>query len=433
MESKKKGSMENVTLQAVPMNQRKSWLTVALIQAGIMISIPCIMVGATLASGLALSEAIIAVVAGFAIAVFFMTLIGMQSSDLGRPMCVAASSAFGKTGVRIFMMILFSCALICWFGYQTIVCGEAFSNLLGEFFGIKFSVTASTVIWGIIMMITAVWGINALGWLNNIAIPALVVIIIIAAIIAFRTYGAASLTGYVPPADTQISVMAGIAMAFGGQSCGMAVTGDITRFQKSRKDTFLSTVIGVFPVSIIMITLGYMLSVMTGDPDISNILCTLGMPVLGMLVLILATWTTNTTNSYSAGIDMVMLFGSGDKSRALMTAIAGVLGTILALTGIMYHFGMFLTLCGAAFGPVAGVMVADYWIIRKGNPDNWFYKDGFDWIGIISWAAGVVYTLVGGTDYAIFIGIVISFVLYLVLRKFIKEKRRVVDESESEI
>lgn len=48
----------------------------------------------TLASGLALGDAVIAIVVGFAVAVFFMTLLGMQSSDLGRPMCVVASSAF---------------------------------------------------------------------------------------------------------------------------------------------------------------------------------------------------------------------------------------------------------------------------------------------------------------------------------------------------
>ena len=297
-----KGTMESVTLGRVPDSERKNWWTVALIQAGIMISIPCIMVGSTLASGMGLGDATIAIVVGYAMAVFFMTLIGMQSSDLGRPMCVVASSAFGKTGVRIFMMTLFSVALICWFGYQTVVCGEAFSNLLKEFFGINFSVTASIILWGVIMLVTAVWGINALGWLNNIAIPALVIVIGIAAVIAFNTYGTEALVTYQPQADTQISILAGIAMAFGGQSCGMVVTGDITRFQKSRKDTVLATVLGVFPVSIIMIILGYVLSVMTGDADISNILCILGLPLLGMLVLIAATWTTNTTNSYSAGI-----------------------------------------------------------------------------------------------------------------------------------
>ena len=37
-----KGTMESVTLSRVPDEQRKNWWTVALIQAGIMISIPCL-------------------------------------------------------------------------------------------------------------------------------------------------------------------------------------------------------------------------------------------------------------------------------------------------------------------------------------------------------------------------------------------------------
>ena len=279
------------------------------------------------------------------------------------------------------------------------------------------------------MMLTAVWGINALGWLNNVAIPALLIVIVVAAVICFNTYDVSVLASYGPPAETQISLLAGVAMAFGGQSCGMVVTGDITRFQKTRKDTILSTVIGVFPVSLLMIVLGYMLAVMTGDSDISNILCTLGLPVLGMLVLILATWTTNTTNSYSAGIDMVMLFGTSEKSRSVMTLIAGAVGTILALTGIMNTFMDFLNICGAAFGPVAGVIVADYWIVRKGNPDNWFYKTGFDWVGIVSWLAGVLFTVLVLTDYSVFLGIVLSFVLYIALRKVVPEKRNVAEEE----
>ncbi len=49
-----KGTMESVTLGRVPDSERKNWWTVALIQAGIMISIPRIMVGSTLASGMGL-------------------------------------------------------------------------------------------------------------------------------------------------------------------------------------------------------------------------------------------------------------------------------------------------------------------------------------------------------------------------------------------
>lgn len=432
MNKNNNNSMETVILGRVPASERKSWINIAAIQAGIMISIPCIMLGQTLATGMSLGNAVAATVIGFAVSVVLMTLIGMQSSDLGRPMSVAASSAFGKVGIRIFLTTLFSVALICWFGYQTVVCGQAFANLCSEFFVFHINITLSTVIWGVVMLVTAMYGINALGWLNNIAVPALIIVTISGTIIAINTYGLEALYAYVPEKGSEISLFQGIVMVFGAQSCGTVVTGDITRFQRSRKDTFLSTVIGVFPVSLIMIIMGYIMAVLTGESDISMILCTLGLPLLGMIVLILATWTTNTTNSYSAGIDMTMLFNAKDKYRSLMTAIAGIAGTILAVTGIMNTFMTFITVCGYAFGPVAGVMIADYWFYRKADPDKWFYKEGIDWVAVISWAAGVALTVVMSTDLAVFIGMVLSFVLYLILRKFIPEKRNIVVETATE-
>ena len=65
----------------------------------------------------------------------------------------------------------------------------------------------------------------------------------------------------------------------------------------------------------------------------------------------------------------------------------------------------------------------------KGNPDNWFYKAGFDWVGIVSWLAGVLFTVLVLTDYSVFLGIVLSLVLYIALRKVVPEKRNVVEEE----
>ena len=42
----------------------------------------------------------------------------------------------------------------------------------------------------------------------------------------------------------------------------------------------------------------------------------------------------------------------------------------------------------------------------------------------------MIFTFIFGNDYAVFIGIVLSFVLYLILRKIIQEKQNIVDEVE---
>ena len=47
----------------------------------------------------------------------------------------------------------------------------------------------------------------------------------------------------------------------------------------------------------------------------------------------------------------------------------GIVGTFLSVIGIINYFTGFLTLLGVAIPPVAGVMVVDYYILRRGRKD----------------------------------------------------------------
>ena len=57
-QEKKTGNVESVTLEQVPMEERKSWADVAMIQAGIMICVPSLMLGGILAESMPMSQAI---------------------------------------------------------------------------------------------------------------------------------------------------------------------------------------------------------------------------------------------------------------------------------------------------------------------------------------------------------------------------------------
>lgn len=59
-----------------------------------------------------------------------------------------------------------------------------------------------------------------------------------------------------------------------------------------------------------------------------------------MLVLILATWTTNTGNAYNSGIAICNMFSLKDNMRSWMTLLAGVIGTLLSLLGFAVTFSI---------------------------------------------------------------------------------------------
>ncbi|MEF9921523.1 MAG: cytosine permease [Anaerovoracaceae bacterium] len=418
-EKKKKGSsIETTTLERVPMEDRKSWLDVALIQAGIMICVPSLMLGGILAEGMPLGAAITSGVVGYIIVIVLFCLMGVMGSDLGVPTCVTAVGGFGKKGARYLISTLIFISMIGWFAVQTSVCGDAFSNLFDRFFGISVPPVLSMVIWGFIMLITAVYGINALDKLNKVAVPALFVVTIVGCLLALKKYGTSQL--FVFDKEPTMTFIGGIVLTVSFMAAGCLAASDITRYQKTRKDTILSSVFGVMPAGVLMIVLGAIMTKVAQQYDITLVFCEVGIPILGMIVLIAATWTTNTTNAYSGGINAVLMFNLSENKRAIATMVSGVLGTICAIVGLAGHFESFLYILGDALLPTMGVILADYWIIGKGKPENYKIYDGFNWIGIISWLVGygIIKLIPYGVPFAQ--GIIGAGLLYIILAKVLK-------------
>lgn len=421
--------IETTTLQPVPMEERKSWIDVALIQAGLMICVPSLLLGGILAEGMELGEAILAGTIGYTIVIVLFCLMGIIGSDLGVPTCVTATSGFGRKGARYLVSSITFVSMIGWFAVQTKVCGSAFSNLLLESFHISFSDTLSTVVWGAVMLVTAVYGINALDKLNSVAVPALFVTTIVGCFMALHQFGTAGL--FKPNPHITMSFAQGVILTVNYMAAGCLAASDVTRYQRTRKDTILSSVIGVMPASILMVVLGAVMTKVAEQYDITLVFCEIGIPVIGMLVLIAATWTTNTMNAYSGGIDAVLMLNLPDNRRAAATMVSGALGTLCAVLGMADHFVDFLNILGDLMMPMIGVIIADYWLTGKGNPERFQEQREWNGIGVFSWLAGyaIIKLVSYGIPYAQ--GIAAAIVLYTLLRreKDLQEKKKKIGQN----
>ena len=173
-----------------------------------------------------------------------------------------------------------------------------------------------------------------------------------------------------------------------------------------------------------------MLAICTGSYDISVVLASSGLPLVGLIALILATWTTNVSNAYSGGLSLSVLLGQDEKKSQITTAVAGVIGTLLAAAGILNSIQGFLSLLSAIVPALMGTMIADYWILSRGRAENFELREGFHAPGLVSFFAGaLVACMTGGTfaaipflsflDLPFFIGpvngIVVSMLLYAVM------------------
>ena len=90
----------------------------------------------------------------------------------------------------------------------------------------------------------------------------------------------------------------------------------------------------------------------------------------------LATWTTNVTNAYSGGLALSNLLGFDESKFKVTTGISGAIGTLLAAFGLLNAFQGFLSLMSALIPPLAGVIIAAYWITGRGKKENFSFKEG---------------------------------------------------------
>ena len=425
-------------------SQRQSWLSIAAVWAGGMICVPCLMIGGVLTGGgLSLLVIVISILIGFGLICLYMIFIGMQACDTGLPVAVMASGALGEKGARYVISTLIAIACIGWFGIQSATCGQAFASMVAPLLGMEVTpafVSVSSIVWGVIMLATACAGFKGLKWLNYIAVPLLVIVCLyglIAGIVAHD--GGAAIAAYAP--ETSMGLVYGISMVVASFALGGVISADYCRFAKSRADVVKSSIVGVMPAGLFMLLTGALMSIVTGQYDISAILVSLGVPILGLVALVLATWTTNVTNAYSGGLALSNLLGFDEKRFKVTTGVAGAIGTLLAAFGLLNAFQGFLSLMSALIPPLAGVIIAAYWVTGKGKKENFSFRPGFSAAGLIAFLVGALVACFTGGTFANFPalaeampilketflvgpvnGIVVSLVLYVILAATLPKK-----------
>ena len=122
---------------------------------------------------------------------------------------------------------------------------------------------------------------------------------------------------------------------------------------------YLSYGVG-FPLILLLSGMPVLVS---AEPDLILSMTSLGLGVPALIVMVFATWTTNINNLYSASLSIARIL---PKARDWMiTLISGVIGTLLALAGIMDHFVDFLVLLGIVIPPIAGIYLTDYFLVGQ--------------------------------------------------------------------
>jgi NCS1 family nucleobase:cation symporter-1 len=222
---------------------------------------------------------------------------------------------------------------------------------------------------------------------------------------------------------------------------------DFTRYAKSQKAQALGQALGLPAAMTIYSFIGVAVTsasaVLFGHPiwDPVELLGRFHQPVvafIALVALLVATLNTNVaanvvspSNDFSNLNPRLISFRTG----GLITGVVGVLMMPWKLVSDFssYIFGWLVGYSGL-LGPIAGVMIADYFLLRRSRlrvgdlyrrHGVYEYDSGVNWRAIAALAAGVVVALLGLIvpalrllyDYAWFVGFGVAGVIYLALMR----------------
>lgn len=388
------------------------WPALATIWIGGMVSIPSLLIGSTLISTQNFSTTIIAGLLGLGFVALFMCFLSVPAVSHRQNTVELTKSSFGQKGGPVLIGLIIGIATIGWFGVQTNIAGASFSKIIDQAFGVSIPESLSSLFWGVIMLVTAVYGFKLMKFLNFIAVPAIVILLIYGLYVSFQDKSFSDVLSYTPPSTT--SLMSAIGLAIGFCAVGGVISPDINRFGASRRDAVLGSILGLLPAGMILLVVGATLSILQNTHDITEIFSTLGYPILALSILILATWTTNVVNAYSGGLAINQLLGRAEAQRPKATLIAGAIGTIAAIAGILNHFVGFLVILTTMIPPIAGVIIADVWLSKSYKRDT---EQAFNPAGFIAWLAGVGTMFLMTDPIKNILGLFVSVGLYWAVKK----------------
>jgi putative hydroxymethylpyrimidine transporter CytX len=179
----------------------------------------------------------------------------------------------------------------------------------------------------------------------------------------------------------------------------MPLAADYNRFSKESKGAFIGTFIGFTLTNILF----YFGGVMLGLSDVVGIIAAIQSVFFGFLLLILLVDEADNAfaDVYSAAVSTQSIFR---KIKQVYLIIGfTIISTILAMTISIANYETFILLIGAVFVPLFGVVLSDYYIVkRRKYKESMMYSDnnsnssgnsstlkiGFP--AIIAWSIGVV-------------------------------------------
>ncbi|MEX1363410.1 MAG: NCS1 family nucleobase:cation symporter-1 [Nannocystaceae bacterium] len=470
-----------------PQERHWSVLNMASLWIGMVVCVPTYTLAASLIKeGMSWWQAVMTIMLGNVIVLVPMVLNGHAGTKYGVPFPVLARASFGIKGAHIpsLLRALVACG---WFGIQTWFGGFAVYQLLGALlgdvlvgpdlpvFGINAGELACFVLFWVLQLVIIYRGVESIRLLETVAAPFLIGIGLLLLVWAYSAAGDFSVMlaneGAFGPGGAKegqfLSVFVPSLTAMVGYWATLSLNiPDFTRYARSQRDQVLGQALGL-PTTMtlfafISVAVTSATTVIFADPQTGALAEPIWDPTIlagkigggftvavSLLALAIATLSTNIAANVVSPANAMINAAPEKVSFRLGGYITAGLGFAIFPWKLIETTGgyIFTWLVGysALLGPIGGILIADYYLLRKTELDvdglyhragPYAYSRGFNRAALVAFAVGVLPNIPGFLHqagaigdgvipavfddvytYAWFVGFLLSGGLYLALMR----------------
>ncbi|MCF6300727.1 MAG: NCS1 family nucleobase:cation symporter-1, partial [Proteobacteria bacterium] len=449
------------------------WKSSSALWVAMLVCVPTYMLACGLiAEGMSWWQAVMTVLLGNIIVLIPMMLIGHAGAKHGIPFPVLLRSSFGTKGARIPALArgLVACG---WFGINTWVGGSAIYVIVNHltndaitgsplpFLGIDLGQFISFLAFWAMHLYFIKHGTESIRWLETFAAPLLIAMGLVLLGWAYFTAGGFGemlsapskfAAGGEREGEFFVVFIASLTAMVGFWATMALNIPDFTRFAKTQRDQMIGQAIGLpLPMALFaFISVAVTSATVTiygeaiWDPvALAGKMGGIGV-VVALMALIVATLTTNLAANVVAPAYGFSNLNPKKISFTMGGYITAGIGIAIFPWKLLETAGgyLFVWLVGysALLGPIAGILIVDYFFVRKSNLDeeSLFNHDGiygaWNWAGMTALIIGILPNLPGFLhaagvletvpaifvtiySFAWFIGLFVAAGLYLVLNK----------------
>src|SRR5690625_136257 len=281
-------------LQPVPQANRSGFWKMLAVMLGLPFFSASMWAGGSLGQGLTFMQFIGIIMVGNLILGLYTGALAYIAAKTGLSTHLLTKYAFGEKGSYLSSFLL-GITQVGWFGVGVAMFAVPVQKITG------INVYVLIAIAGVLMTVTAFFGMKSLTILSIIAVPSITILGSSSVIKATETAGGMQGLFAYQPVEA-LGLAAALTICIGSFISAGTLTPDFTRFAKTPRMAVSTTLIAFVIGNSLMFLFGAIGAIAIGESDISEVMYTQGLILPAILVLGLNIWTTNDNALYASGL-----------------------------------------------------------------------------------------------------------------------------------